>query len=76
LLFLGFVVVPIAIYWIGPRVLGEFGGVGYADFFGDLSARIRGGDPAAWFFILAPWLVLQILRATAFAWRISGRPSS
>lgn len=72
LLFLGLVVAPIAIYLIGPRVLGEFGGSGYADFFGDLSRRIRGGDPAAWFFVLSPWLVWQVLRLTAFAWRATG----
>jgi hypothetical protein len=73
LLFFGLVIAPIAIYLVGPRVLGEFGGSGYADFFGDLSARIRGGDLAAWFFVLAPWLVWQVLRLTAFAWRATGR---
>jgi len=76
LLFLGFVIVPIFIYWLGPTILGEFGGAGYGDFFGDLSARIRNGDLAAWFFVLSPWLVWQILRLTAFAWRLSGRPSA
>ena len=76
LLFLGFVIVPIAIYWIGPHVLGDFGGAGYSDFFGTLSARIRGGDLTAWFFVLSPWLVLQVLRMTVFAWRVSGRTSS
>ena len=76
LLFLGFIIVPIVIYWIGPSVLGEFGGAGYTDFFGDLSARIRGGDLAAWFFVLSPWIVWQILRLTAFAWRLSGRPTA
>jgi len=72
LLFLGFVIAPIAIYIVGPRVLGEFGGNGYGDFFGTLSARIRGGDLAAWFFVLSPWLVWQILRLTLYAWRQSG----
>ena len=71
LLFLGFVIMPIAIYWIGPRVLGEFGGYGYSDFFGGLSARIRGGDLVAWFFVLSPYLVWQILRITLFAFRAS-----
>ncbi len=67
--FLGFVIMPIAIYWIGPRVLGEFGGHGYSDFFGGISARIRGGDLVAWFFVLSPYLVWQILRMTLFAFR-------
>jgi len=71
LLFLGFVIMPIAIYWIGPRVLGEFGGYGYTDFFGGLSARIRGGDLVAWLFVLSPYLVWQILRMTLFAFRAS-----
>lgn len=69
LLFLGFVIMPIAIYWIGPRMLGEFGGYGYSDFFGDLSARIRSGDLIAWFFVLSPYLVWQILRMTLLAFR-------
>lgn len=71
LLFLGFVIVPIAIYWIGPRVLGDFGGYGYSDFFGGLSARIRGGDLVAWIFVLSPYLAWQILRVTLYAFRAS-----
>ena len=69
LLFLGFVIVPIAIFVVGQKVLGEFGGYGYADFFGTLSARIRGGDAVAWFFVLSPYLAWQVLRLTVFAWR-------
>jgi hypothetical protein len=71
LLFLGFVIMPIAIFWIGPYVLGEFGGYGYSDFFGGLSARIRSGDFVAWLFVLSPYLVWQILRITLFAFRAS-----
>lgn len=71
LLFLGFVIMPIAIYWIGPHVLGDFGGYGYSDFFGGLSARIRGGDLVAWFFVLSPYLIWQVLRMTLFAFRAS-----
>lgn len=69
MLFLGFVIMPIAIYWVGQNVLGEFGGYGYADFYGNLSAKIRGRDPVAWFFVLSPYLIWQVLRLTSFAWR-------
>ncbi len=72
LLFLGFIVVPVAIYLIGPRVIGEFGGHGYAEFFGELSGKIRSGNLTAWFFVLAPWLAWQVLRLTAYAWRKTG----
>lgn len=69
LLFIGFVIVPIVLFVVGQRVFGEFGGQGFADFFGTLSAKIRGGEPVAWFFILSPYLVWQTLRLTAIGWR-------
>lgn len=69
LLFFGFVIVPIAVYFVGQKLLGQFGGYGYSDFFGTLSARIRSGDVVAWFFVLSPYLVWQTLRLTLFAWR-------
>jgi hypothetical protein len=73
LLFAGLVLVPIAIYWIGPRLLGDFGGHGFADFFGSLSARLRGGEAAAWFLVLSPYLAVQVLRLTRYGWRASHR---
>lgn len=76
LLFLGFVLVPIAIYWVGQHVFGNYAGAGYADFFGTLSAKIRGGDRIAWFFVLSPYLAWQILRLTLFAWRRSGKSAT
>jgi len=76
LLFLGFVLVPIAIYGVGQDLLGEFGGHGYADFFGSLSAKIRSGDATAWFVVLSPYLVWQTLRLTTFAWRTTNKPGN
>ena len=76
LLFFGFVLVPIAIFLVGQDVLGQFGGYGYADFFGTLSAKIRSGDLVAWFFVLSPYLVWQTLRLTLHAWRTSAVPKS
>ena len=69
LLFAGLVLLPIAIYWIGPQVLGEYGGHGFADFFRSLGARIRSGDPAAWLLVLSPYLCVQVLRMTWSAGR-------
>ena len=73
LLFSGFVLMPIAIWFIGQSVFGAYGGAGYGDFFGSLSARIRGGDLAAWFLVLSPWLAVMTLRAMRWAWRLSGK---
>jgi hypothetical protein len=76
LLFTGFVLVPIAIYLIGQNLLGQFGGYGYGDFFGDLSGKIRSGDATAWFFVLSPYLVWQTLRLTLHAWRSTAVPKN
>ena len=47
LLFFGFVLMPIAIYLVGQEIFGDYGGYGYADFFGNLSGKIRSGEPVA-----------------------------
>ena len=76
LLFVGIVVAPLGIYLVGQRVFGEFGGYGYADFFGTLSAKVRHGEPVAWFFVLSPYLLWQTLRLTRYGWRRARRPTA
>ena len=73
LLFFGLVVLPIAIWFVGKAVFGAYGGAGYMDFFGTLSAKIRSGDLVAWFLVLSPYLVWQIARLTALGWRTVGK---
>ena len=73
LLFFGLVVLPIAIWFVGKAVFGAYGGAGYMDFFGTLSAKIRSGDVVAWFLVLSPYLVWQIVRLTALGWRTVGK---
>ncbi len=72
-LFLGLVLLPALVYVVGQNVFGSYGGDGYGDFFGRLAGKLRGGDFAAWFLALAPYLGWQCLRLTAFAWRAIGR---
>ncbi|MCP5092696.1 MAG: hypothetical protein GY949_17425 [Gammaproteobacteria bacterium] len=73
LLFFGIVLMPGVIYLVGQGIFGSYGGQGYGDFFGTLSAKIRGGDAVAWFLVLSPYLVWQSLRLMALAWRFAGR---
>lgn len=73
LLFVGFVLVPVAIYWVGRSIFGAYGGQGYGDFFGTISQKVRSGDRVAWFLILSPYLFWQCLRLTVSAWRRLGR---
>jgi len=76
LLFVGFVLMPLVIYWIGQNIFGNYGGNGYGDFFGTLSAKIRHGEIVAWLFVLSPYLAWQAFRLTLFAWRRASKPTS
>lgn len=69
LLFFGLVLMPIAIYAIGQAIFGEYGGHGYGDFFGTLSAKLRSGDLVAWFLVSSPYLTWLVFRLMALAWR-------
>ena len=73
LLFLGLVILPIAVWFVGKAVFGVYGGTGYGDFFGTLIGKIRGGDLVAWFLVLSPWLVWQIARLMALGWRAAAK---
>jgi len=73
LLFLGIVILPIAVWFVGKAVFGVYGGMGYGDFFGTLIGKIRGGDLVAWFLVLSPWLVWQTARLTALGWRAAAK---
>lgn len=73
LLFVGLILVPIAIFFVGQTVFGAYAGVGYSDFFATLSGKVRSGDFVAWLLILSPYLGWQCLRLTVIAWRLAGR---
>lgn len=73
LLFVGIVLLPLAIWFVGKAVFGAYGGAGYADFFGTLSGKIRSGDLVAWFLVLSPYIVWQCLRLMVFGWRSVGK---
>lgn len=73
LLFVGMLLLPVAVYLIGQRILGEFGGAGFSGFFGTLAAKLRSGDQVAWFLVLTPNLAVVVLRMMAWGWRATAR---
>ncbi|MBT8098620.1 MAG: hypothetical protein KJO82_02660 [Gammaproteobacteria bacterium] len=73
LLFFGLVILPVGIYLVGQKVFGSYAGYGYADFFGDISGKIRRGDIFTWFLVLSPYLIWQTLRLTRAGWRLTGK---
>jgi len=73
MLFLGFVILPIAVWFVGNLIFGEYGGTGYGEFFSRLSGKILSGDIVAWFLVLSPWLALQVVRLALAGWRLAGK---
>lgn len=73
LLFFGLVILPIAVWFVGNAVFGAYGGMGYMDFYGRLSGKIRHGDLVAWFLVLSPWMAWQIVRLMALGWRSAAK---
>lgn len=64
LLPIGFFLLPVAIFFTGQALLGDYSqdgaGIGrlYSDIFGDLAT----GFLPAWVLVLSPWLGVQLLR--------------
>lgn len=75
LLFVGLVAVPIGVFWIGPQLLGDFGGTGFSEFFGAINDRLLAGELPAWMLVLSPYLGIQCLRLAVAAWRAGGKPA-
>jgi len=69
LLFVGLVLVPVAVYLVGGAVFGEYAGNGYSEFFSHLSAKVRSADRVSWFLIFSPYLTVLVLRLVAWGWR-------
>ena len=66
----GFFVLPLAIYWVGQTLIGE-----YATDAGPLSlaeqvwSDLLWFEPAAWVLVLSPYIVLQLSRFVRRTWR-------
>ncbi len=69
----GLIVLPIAIFYVGGLVFGDYGGDGFGQFFESILAKLGRGDRLAWFLVLSPYIVIQLLRIAMLAWRLSTR---
>lgn len=61
---LGAFVLPVAVYFVGRVVFGEFGGGGLMDFYGSVQFSIWTLNPVVCFLVLSPYLVIQSIRLT------------
>ena len=73
LLFLGLLILPLAVYVVGKSVFGEYGGTGFSAFYGTLHSAIRDGEPAVLFLVLSPYVIWQLSRLTVWGFRQTGR---
>ena len=60
-----------AVYFVGRVVFGDYEGAGYGDFFSALTDRLQAGEPAAWFLVLSPLLLVLLVRGLWWGWRAS-----
>jgi len=58
----GILLLPIAIYFIGYALFGEYSGTSFSSFYSSLHGLLRSGEPAVWYLVLSPYLVLQLFR--------------
>ena len=69
----GLLLMPLAIYWVGKLVFGEYGGTGFSAFYGTLHRAIRSADLVVLFLVFSPYLIWQLTRLTNWGFRRSLR---
>jgi hypothetical protein len=71
--FFGLAVLPLCIYVVGETIFGAYGNGEFGSFFGALHRELREGEPAAWFLLLSPYVLWQLVRLTLWGFRQLGR---
>ena len=72
LLVIGITVLPTVTYFVGELVFGAYGGGGLGSFVGELIGKLGRGDSFAWFLVLSPYIITQLIRLMAMGWRATG----
>lgn len=66
----GLLALPFAVYFVGQRVLGEYGeGSGALALAETIWLDLLSFRPAAWILVLSPYLTIQLARAVRRVWR-------
>ncbi|MEL7537491.1 MAG: hypothetical protein AAFZ58_11065 [Pseudomonadota bacterium] len=74
----GLLLLPLAVYWTGVSIFGEYAGEGLGEFVGRFARAALDGSASIWFLIAAPYLVIQLLRLGWLALTVGGnsRPTT
>ena len=66
----GLVLLPLAIYWVGRQVAGEYaGGGGPLTLADHVWSDFLQLEPSAWLLVLSPYVFVQVARLIRRAWR-------
>lgn len=65
----GLFVLPVAIYFVGQQIIGDYEGDGVIGLVLALWSALVRADAVAWILVLSPYLVVQLLRLTWKVWR-------
>lgn len=70
LLLFGVLLLPVAVYWVGQQIIGEYtpeGGL--LALIGAIWSDLATGNPLAWILVLSPYVFVLLLRLTWLAAR-------
>lgn len=68
LLLAGLTLLPVAVYLVGQSIFGDYPD-GLPGFLREIWGHLLAADPATWFLVLSPWLVIAVIRLTWFGLR-------
>lgn len=70
LLCFGLLALPVLVYWVGIRVVGEYSPEsGLWDLAWHIWSDLAAGSLLAWILVLSPYLIVQLLRLGSNRWR-------
>ena len=70
LLSCGLLLLPVAVYWVGGRVVGEYSAEsGVWGLIWDIWSDLAAGSVLAWILVVSPYLLIQLLRVARALWR-------
>ena len=70
-LFVGVVLMPMLIFYVGAAALGRYEGAALGHLYGSVFAGLREPSTAAWIVILGPYGLFVLFRALRAWWRAS-----
>ena len=74
---IGLTLVPLSIYLVGKRMLGDYGDGGILkDLYADLYSRFVAFEPGAWILLLGPWLFITFVRFLYLPLKWKRKPKS